>query len=74
MSNKPFEKLNGIPIFSVDGDPESTKVRHAEESDDFLYASLLFHEINAEHLSDEDNEPTGEKVDENCAKVCNGYL
>ena len=35
-------------------------------SDDFFYASLLFHEINAEHLSDEDDELTEEKVDENC--------
>ena len=36
-----------------------------EESDDLLYASLLFHEINAEYLSDEDTELIEEKVDEN---------
>ena len=36
-----------------------------EESDDLLYASLLFHEINAECLSDEDTEIIEEKVDEN---------
>jgi hypothetical protein len=44
-------------------------MRDAEESDDFLYASLLFHEINAENLSDEDTELIEEKVDENCPKV-----
>ena len=35
------------------------------ESDDFLYASLLFQEINAENLSDEDTELIEEKIDEN---------
>ncbi len=54
---------------SVGGDPESTKMQDAEESDDFLYASLLFHEINAENLSDEDTGLIEEKVDENCLKV-----
>ncbi|CAB4026455.1 RNA-directed DNA polymerase from mobile element jockey, partial [Paramuricea clavata] len=46
------------------GDPESTKMQDTEESDDLLYASLLFHEINAEYLSDEDTELIEEKVDE----------
>jgi hypothetical protein len=40
-------------------------MQDTEESDDLLYASLLFHEINAEYLSDEDTELTEEKVDEN---------
>ena len=44
-------------------------MQDAEESDDFLYASLLFHEINAENLSDEDTELIEEKIDENCPKV-----
>ncbi|CAB3995037.1 G2 M phase-specific E3 ubiquitin- ligase-like, partial [Paramuricea clavata] len=47
------------------GDPESTKMQDTEESDDLLNASLLFHEINAEYLSDEDTELIEEKVDEN---------
>ena len=40
-------------------------MQDTEESDDLLYASLLFHEINAEYLSDEDTELIEEKVDEN---------
>ena len=44
-------------------------MRDAEESDDFLNSSLLFHEINAENLSHEDTELIEEKVDENCPKV-----
>ena len=40
-------------------------MQDTEESDDLQYASLLFHEINAEYLSDEDTELTEEKVDEN---------
>ena len=44
-------------------------MQDAEESDDFLYASLLFREINAENLSDEDTELIEEKDDEKCLNV-----
>ncbi len=37
-------------------------MQDAEESDDFLYASLLFHEINAENLSDESTEQLKKKL------------
>ena len=38
-------------------------------SDDCLYVSLLFREINAENLSDEDTELIEEKDDEKCLNV-----